>query len=147
MTIEIQKWDYRALSLAKFTANWSKDPSTKVGAVVMRPDKTVASVGFNGFPRNVSDDTRLNNRDEKYELIIHAEMNAILTAAEPVRGYTLAVWPMFPCTRCAVHIVQAGIAHVIGPSISKTNERWIGSIEKSTAIFKEAGVRVTEIDI
>jgi deoxycytidylate deaminase len=40
----------------KVAEGWSKDPSTKVGAVIVRPDLTVASIGYNGFPRGMSDD-------------------------------------------------------------------------------------------
>lgn len=49
--IGIEKWDARFLDLAVFIGDWSKDPSTKVGAVLVRPDRTIAGLGFNGFPR------------------------------------------------------------------------------------------------
>ena len=59
----LSKWDERFIELARLVAAWSKDPSTKVGAVIVRPDRTVASVGFNGFARGVDDtEERLNDR-------------------------------------------------------------------------------------
>lgn len=38
----MDKWDQRFLELAKVVSTWSKDPSTKTGAVIVRPDKTEA---------------------------------------------------------------------------------------------------------
>ena len=44
------KWDIRFLKLATHISDWSKDPSTKVGCVVVGPDREIRSTGFNGFP-------------------------------------------------------------------------------------------------
>tara|TARA_R110000787_G_scaffold186397_1_gene297914 strand:- start:2897 stop:3064 length:168 start_codon:yes stop_codon:yes gene_type:complete len=44
------KWDQRFMELAAFIAQWSKDPSTKVGAVIVDPrNKRIVSTGFNGL--------------------------------------------------------------------------------------------------
>ena len=76
------KWDIRFLELAKHISGWSKDPSTKVGCVVVGEDREIRSTGFNGFPRGISDDNeRLTDRNQKYPLICHAEENAIMHAA------------------------------------------------------------------
>ena len=65
--MKIDKWDSRFLELAKLVSTWSKDPSTKTGAVIVRPDRSVASIGFNGFPVKMSDHQELyDNREEKY---------------------------------------------------------------------------------
>ena len=69
-----EKWDGRFLDLAAHISNWSKDPSTKVGCVVVGPDREIRSTGFNGFPRGIADtDERLSDRNLKYPLICHAE--------------------------------------------------------------------------
>lgn len=139
-----QKWDMRFLSLAKTVASWSKDPSTQTGAVIVRPDRTVASLGYNGFPRQSSD--RLEdyaNRDLKLSKIVHCEMNAILSAREPVRGYTLYTWPFMSCDRCAVHVIQAGIKRVVAPEIpADKKDRWAEIMARSEAYFQEAGVEL-----
>src|SRR3990172_652993 len=102
------RWDARFLELAKLVGSWSKDPSTKCGCVVVRPNRTVLSVGYNGFPRGMSDDIALyENRTEKIQRIVHAETNALLGVE--ATGCTLYVWPLLPCTRCATHVIQAGI--------------------------------------
>ena len=76
------KWDARFIDLAKHISQWSKDPSTKVGCVVIGEDREIRSTGFNGFPRGISDDMeRLEDREQKYPLICHAEENAIMHAA------------------------------------------------------------------
>ena len=145
----INKWDNRFLELAKHIAQWSKDPSTKIGAVIVRPDKTIASVGYNGFPRGIADDERLRERLVKYQLIIHAEMNAILNAKEPLNGYTLYTWPPAlqspTCDRCASHIIQTGIIRVVS-YLAKNNDplalRWKEQYKKARNLYEEAGVRV-----
>lgn len=110
----VSKWDRRFLDMAAFVATWSKDPSTQVGAVIVRPDRTIASVGYNGFPRGVSDDdARYADRSLKYPMIVHAEMNAILSAKEPLLGYAIYVTPLAPCATCAGAIIQSGIKRVV----------------------------------
>src|SRR4029079_7987520 len=106
-------------------ARKSKDPSTKVGCVIIRPDRTQASAGFNGFPRGVEDTPeRYADREIKYGLVVHAEANAIVTAREPLHGYTLYCTHS-PCCECAKLIVQAGIARVVAPAPSDDlRTRW-----------------------
>ena len=92
-----EKWDGRFLDLATFIAEWSKDPSTKVGAALVRPDRTIAAVGFNGFPRGVLDHVeRYEDRPTKYEMVVHAELNALLSSRESLEGYTIYVAPLPP---------------------------------------------------
>jgi len=132
-------WDQRFLELAGHVAAWSKDPSTKVGAVIVRPDKTVASIGFNGLPRGVNDSAaRLNDRELKYPMTVHAEVNAILHAREPLHGYTIYVAPLNPCSNCAAAIIQSGIKRVM--AMAEINPRWEQSNALAQTMFEEAGV-------
>lgn len=146
------KWDHRFMDVARLVASWSKDPSTKCGAVIVRPDLSICSVGFNGFPRGCDDHPDLySNRELKYERVVHAEVNALLAAKEPVRGYALYSWPpgIGPsCSRCTSCIVQAGISRVVhvlqeGADI---NVRWRESIAIGLTMFKEAGVEVIQLE-
>jgi len=139
----MNKWGDRFLGLCRSIASWSKDPSTKVGAVIARADGTIASLGYNGFPRGIADDDRLHCRELKYELMIHAEMNAILHAREPLHGHMLYTWPCMPCCRCAVHIVQTGIKRCVFPEpMPDVLERWSESFNRTLIILEEAGVEV-----
>ncbi|MDB5477752.1 MAG: hypothetical protein JWM96_247 [Alphaproteobacteria bacterium] len=140
-----QHWHLRFLELAAHIAQWSRDPEKKVGAVIVRPDKTIASVGFNGFPRGVSDDdARYQDKELKRELMTHAEVNAILHAREPLSGYTLYVWPLAPCVRCAATIIQSGITQVVTIPL-KPDSNWVKTLELAENMFAEAGITVTII--
>ena len=140
-----EKWDGRFLNLAKHISEWSKDPSTKVGCVVVGIDREIRSTGFNGFPRGIEDSIdRLEDREQKYPLICHAEENAIMHAARI--GISLkdcaayVTWP--PCSRCARSLIQAGVNEVVYPSNSEIPERWKDDFEIAIGMMEEAGVKV-----
>ena len=140
-----EKWDIRFLELARHISEWSKDPSTKVGCVIVGEDREVRSTGFNGLPRGIDDsDERLNNREIKYPLVCHAEENAIMHSARvglSLKGcIAYSTWP--PCTRCARSLIQAGIIEVISPKGIEIPERWRGDFNLANDMFKEAGIAV-----
>lgn len=138
-----RKWDQRFLELAAHVAAWSKDPSTKCGAVLADNLNRIVSIGFNGFPRGVQDDQRLHDRDVKYRIVLHAETNALMDARGRAEGCTCYVWPMPPCSNCASQLVQAGVARVVAPAPSEAQlERWRDSFRLSEQVFGEAGVRL-----
>ena len=142
----IYKWDMRFLEMAKLVSTWSKDPSTKVGAVIVDDDRRVISVGYNGFARGVVDSPeRLNDRELKYPLTVHAEKNAILFAHQDLRGCTLYTWPFMPCSLCAGMVIQAGIVRVVAPE--NDNPRWKDSFELSKQQFAEGRVPCGEFKI
>jgi dCMP deaminase len=135
------KWDLRFLDLAKLVGSWSKDPSTQVGAVIVDDDHVVVSLGYNGFPRGVEDTPeRLFDREKKYEIIVHAEANALAFATRPVKGCTLYTWPFEPCSRCAGLIIQSGIKRVV--SVIQEDSRWKKNFNISRKIFSEARVKI-----
>ena len=150
-----EKWDERFLRLAEHVASWSKDPSTKVGAVLVAPEcNLVVGLGYNGFARGVHDiDERLNNRDLKYKYVVHAEVNAILMAKERAEGGRLYVWPAFSippiCHDCCKLAIQAGVKEIIGlaptPEFIERAKRWEDSILISRTMCDEAGVTYREI--
>jgi dCMP deaminase len=141
------KWDRRFLELATFISSWSKDPSTKVGCVVVGEDREIRSTGFNGFPRGISDTMeRLEDRSQKYPLICHAEENAIMHAARigvSLKGCVAYVtWP--PCCRCARSLIQAGVTEIIYPEGCTIPERWADDFEMSHMMINEAGLVIRE---
>jgi dCMP deaminase len=142
-----EKWNIRFLELADHISQWSKDPSTKVGCVIVRPDKTIASVGYNGFPRGVNDSNeRYNNRTLKYLMVKHAEENAIYSAKEPLTGYTAYV-THHPCSTCSGTLIQNGIKTIV--TRKPTNdfaERFKDSFEASKIMLNEADVELILID-
>lgn len=135
------EWNNWFLGLAQYIATASKDPSTKVGAVIVDEERRVVSLGYNGLPRGIEDTKeRLENRDLKYKIIVHAERNALLFARGSIKGCTIYTYPMMPCAVCASMIIQSGIKKVVAPK--SDNPRWIQDMELSTKLFEEAGVVV-----
>lgn len=142
------KWDHRFLKLARHISSWSKDPSTKVGSVIVRPDLSVASMGYNGFVRGFPDTEEvLQDREQKYRFIVHGEANAIVHAREPLHGCTLYVWPFPPCDGCVKLAIQAGIKRFV--SVRPTREqrdRWGASFEAAEDMICETKLDATWYD-
>lgn len=132
------RWYIRYLSLAKEISTWSKDPSTQVGAVIVSPKNEIIATGFNGFPRKCADDSRLQDRNLKYQIILHAEVNAILTAARDLTDHTIYVWPIQPCSNCASIIIQSGITKVVSEMTHIM--RFEPSFTMAKCLFNEAKV-------
>jgi dCMP deaminase len=141
----VTNWDQRFLALAAHVASWSKDPSTKCGAVIVDSERRVVGIGYNGFPRHVIDRAyRYNDREEKLRYVVHAEANAILNAVGTTRGCTLYVHPLPCCNDCAKLVIQSGIDEVVSPfPTDAQRERWGTSWSYSDQMFAEAGIKVT----
>ena len=142
-TKHLQDW---ALGMAKHVATLSKDPSTKVGAVIFDPKRRLVSAGYNGFARGVRDtQTRLHDRDTKYKLTLHAEKNAIMFATAPLDGCTLIT--THPCcSQCAALVIQSGIKYVMCPRPDEAFiRRWKDDLHLAFTQFGEAGVYVKEL--
>lgn len=139
-----RKWDERFLRTAKEISTWSKDPSTQVGAVIVNDDRRILATGYNGFPRGIDDSVeRLEDRENKYKFIVHAEMNAIYNATysgTSLNGSTLYVWGLPVCSECAKGVIQVGIKKIVMP-LKDYPERWVLSFKQSSALFIEAGVK------
>lgn len=148
MSSDNYKWHQRFMLLAREVADWSKDPSTKVGCILVR-DKKVISTGYNGFPKNISDDlNRLMDREQKYELTVHAEVNAVTTAAlhgVSTEGATAYV-TFNPCSRCSAVLINAGIKEVYIDAASEIPPRWLQNFILACRILKEAEVELHTID-
>lgn len=136
--LNLSKWDQRFLGLAEHVAQWSLDPSTKVGAVVVGRTNNLVAVGFNGLPPGLKDDDRLEDRAWKLEHVVHAEMNALANCTfEPVQLFVT-----HPCChRCAVHILShRTVRRIVTLCPEGFMERWGESVERTRAVFTEAGV-------
>lgn len=142
-------WDEYFINLCYEVSKKSKDPSTKVGAIIVYPDHGICSTGFNGFPRGMEDlDARYDDREFKIKAVVHAEANAILNAGKhghKTDGCILYV-PWHPCSGCAKQIDQAGIKEVVidpdYPMTDALRERWREETEFAKIIFREAKIPV-----
>ena len=132
------------MALAEHISNWSKEPSTQVGPVITHTrSKRGVSRGCNGLPAGVEDtQERLDDRETKYEMVVHAEQNALMFAGDRAEGCTLYVHPLPPCARCAVMIIQAGIKRVVCDQPDFDHERWGEQAKTADDMFREAGLAV-----
>ena len=99
-------WHEYYLQIAEIAAKKSKDPSSQVGCVIVDSSNKIVSTGFNGFVAGCDEDQMTYDRPMKYNLIIHAEMNALMFANQPVKGCTVYV-THHPCDNCFKHLLQA----------------------------------------
>jgi dCMP deaminase len=136
------KWHKRFIDLATLVSSWSKDPSTKVGAVIVDPKNRIVSVGFNGFAQGINDNC--THRDEKLRRTIHAEENAILFANRSIEGCTIYV-THHPCARCTAKLIQVGIASIIYRD--PLSENWEDEVKSSEHMLYEARTSCTPIDL
>ena len=135
-------WDIRFLKMAQLVASWSKDPSTKTGAVIVRANKSISSVGFNGFPQKMQDKEEwYRDREEKYSRIVHCEINALLFSDKNLKGCTLYTWPLASCDRCVIQLIQAGIERFVFPEATDDmKNRWGAAIEKTKNYIDGCGL-------
>jgi len=134
-------WDQYFMGISLMSGMRSKDPSTQVGACIVNEDHRIVGIGYNGFPRGVSDDRFSWERsgaflETKYPYVVHAELNAILNSTTKLDGCRIYV-TLFPCHECAKTIIQAGISQVIYVS-----DKYAGtdSIIASKKMLEAAGV-------
>lgn len=153
-----ERYDRHFLALALANAGMSKDPNTRVGAIIVGPDREIRSAGFNGLPRGIADThERLHDRDTKMKLVVHGEMNAVLNAARAgisTKGCTLylaatddsgVVWGGPPCTRCTVEMIQAGITDIVSYPVKGIPSRWHDDLVMARALLREAKIGYREI--
>lgn len=140
------KWNKRFLDLAGEIASWPKDPSTKVGCVLVDDQRRVVGIGYNGFPRGVDDNKeRYENRDLKYLMVQHAEANAILNAVGDVSG-TIAYVTHHPCSNCLGLLIQASVRSIVtNPTPAGLAERFKDSFSAAKMMAEEAGIEIIEL--
>lgn len=134
--------DETNLSLASIEAFKSKDPNKQVGCVIVRPNGSIASSGYNRLPKGYDFD--YHTMIVKNEIIEHAEMMAISLCAENMIGYSLYVYPIPPCSRCAATIINSGITRVITHPV-ETGSKWEDSCKLAKCMFEKAGVEYIEL--
>lgn len=146
MDVLSDKWLTRMIGLAREVGEWSKDESTKVGAVITTPEGRPISWGFNGFPMGVNDDVpERHERPLKYKWVAHAEKNCIdLSMTADMTGFVMFV-TLSPCSVCAQSIIQKKLATVVidyDGAEDRIPERWREDMDNAQVMLKEAGVNV-----
>lgn len=149
-----EKWHYRFMEVAKLVATWSKDPSTKTGAIVVGPDREIRATGYNGLVRGVDDNKpERMERPTKYDFFEHSERNAIYNACltgTSLKGCVLyATHP--PCTDCTRAIIQSGIRMVVTRELEARpdikDRTWRDKLDFSHQMLTEAGIEYLELPL
>lgn len=140
-------WDSYFMGVALLASKRSKDPSTQVGACIVRPDNIVVGIGYNGMPKGCDDDLMPWDRkaesvlNTKYPYVCHAELNAILNAhVTNLKDHTLYV-TLHPCNECAKAIIQCGIKKVIYYDNKYADT---DGVKAAAIMFREAHVEVNQ---
>ncbi|RNA16278.1 deoxycytidylate deaminase [Brachionus plicatilis] len=142
-------WDEYFLAVSILSSQRSKDPNTQVGACIVNEENKIVGIGYNGFPKNCSDDLLPWSRsspngsilDTKYPFVCHAEMNAILNKNEAnLKNCTIYV-SMFPCNDCAKLIIQSGIKRVVFLCDKYAHTE---PTKASKIMFKMAGIQIEQ---
>jgi dCMP deaminase len=130
----------------------SKDKRTQVGAIIVGSDNEIVSTGYNSFPRGINDDVPERQEvPEKYFWMEHAERNAIYNAARigvSTKGCTIYLTSEMPCADCARAIINAGIIKVvITINGAAKSQKWQESAERSSWMFREAGIIIDNFEV
>lgn len=142
-------WDEYFLDIAKLVATRSKDPSTKVGAVIVM-DKQIISTGYNGFPRKFNDSPeRYLDREYKYPRIVHAELNSILNllragGPSPI-GASVFIDGQDPCSSCSLVLGQAGIKRIVSRG-RKMPQKWAEDFSISERLIDEFNIEFVKFN-
>ncbi len=134
-----QDWIDHFYEMTMLISTRSKDPSTRVGALLVDHQRRIVGSGYNGFPRGVEDDpARYAERPLKLAMTVHAEVNAILNATRPARGCVM-ITMRGPCSACSGVIIQSGVEVVICPDLP-ANSKWADDWMIAKQMLGEAGV-------
>lgn len=135
--------------LATYQASlFSKDPNTKVGAILLAHDSfQILSTGFNGICRKLKETEERWTRPMKYKWVAHAELNAIANAARSGVKIenSICVVTMFPCVECCKALIQSGIDTIISGTPDLNNPRWGDDFKISLEMLHEAGIKIIDI--
>ncbi len=145
-------WDQYFLDITNVVRSRSKDPSSKIGALIVSRHNTILATGYNGFARGIADTDKRWERPAKYKRVVHAERNAVYNAARvggtALEGSTLYLVgfgpPTVPCLDCTFGIIQAGVVRVVGQPYKEVPESWADELLDASQSLAEAGIIVIE---
>lgn len=106
-------WDEYFMGIAEAVSKKSKDPSSKMGCVIVDDNKRVVSLGYNGMVQGADESKMtLEERPMKYYFAIHSEMNALIFAHQDLTGCTIYN-RVATCENCLKYCLQAGIKRFV----------------------------------
>ena len=141
------QWDDWFMGMVYDTARKSKDPSTKIGAVIVKDNRPIL-FGYNGLPRKVKDLPERMVRPVKYRWTEHGERNAIYCGARfgIATDQTIMYTQSIPCMECARGVINAGIVKLVvhkqTEDLFNEHPQWADDCDLSRSMLKEAGVEI-----
>lgn len=137
------------IGMAHWAASKSKDPNSQCGAFIISKENEPLGWGYNGPPKKIKDDDVVWKRPEKYDFLIHAEVNAIQHARGDLNDSTIYVTAK-PCKSCMLSIVSAGISRVVYfPYSSNDKNSMLSNLEiseKTDEIARLGNVSLEKFD-
>lgn len=140
-------WDVWFMGMVYDTARKSKDPSTKIGAVIVKEKRPIL-FGFNGIPQKLKDLPERMVRPIKYKWFEHGERNAIYCGARfgiATEGTTLYTQST-PCMDCGRGVINAGISKVVvhhqTEELFSHHPQWASDCKMTKEMFAEAGIEL-----
>lgn len=145
----MSRWSNYFMDIAKRSAEMSKDPKTKVGAVIIQ-NRRIKSVGFNGAPQSFPDSLvpfNINGEsllEQKNTFMCHAELNAVLNYDGKISDLKDAdiYVTVSPCSKCACMLAQVGIKRVIYKEEYRRKEE----VEATKYILEKCNVQYIKFD-
>lgn len=140
--IQQTEWDRKWMAMAKTVATeFSKDPSTKVGAVLTFNLKKFINIGYNGFPEGADDSPELYlDREKKYERTVHAEINSVLGIGH--QGPFTIYCTLHPCSDCVLVLKNAKVNRMVFPRPTENElSRWGEKFLKAESLMDECGIQ------
>lgn len=139
-------WKEYYMSIAETVSQKSKDPSTKVGCVIISEDNKPISFGYNGFVAGCDESFMTFEKPMKYYLTIHAEMNALISAQRSLKGSTVYVTHL-SCENCMKHLIQAGVKKIVY-KYSNTAGNYFDSevCDALRRLIKASGIEVEDMN-
>lgn len=134
---QIPDWDTYFMQIADAVSKRSKDPTTQVGAVLVDPDNRIIGTGYNGMPSGMYETDDTWKKENKYDLVLHSELNAIIHSVRSTYDATLYT-TMYPCKECAKLVAAAKIKRIV-----YCNDKYFNPISED--IFKKCGIITVRI--
>lgn len=152
---DVISWDEFFMRVAVAASLRSKDPKTQVGACIADNNQRILSVGYNGTPDPLDDDSfpwaepqdgEEDPLNDKHSYVIHAEANAILNyrgSLKDMEGATIYV-TLFPCHECAKTLAQAGIGEVV-----YLDNKYEGTVDNqiSCRVLDQCGITYRQVKL
>lgn len=134
-------WETVFMDVAAAVARRSKDETTRVGAVVVNADNVIIGTGFNGFPKGAPDEMLPAGGPHRHLWVIHAEVNAVLSAlgSRPGDVPSSTIYCTHrPCAACVKLMSHVGVLQVVFGVDELSSEQ----DQQATEVERVLGLRV-----